>query len=149
MYLLLVCSIVVLAVILDRVWFWLGRLRGSTEQTISQANEAALIQEGDHIYSNAVRNLGALDTVISIAPLLGILGTVLGIMKAFHAIDLKHLSAPSEVGHGLAEAMLTTAAGLIVAVPAIVAYNIFHAMARCKAERYYKMAEQVASYEEQ
>jgi biopolymer transport protein ExbB len=79
--------------------------------------------------------------VISIAPLLGILGTVLGIMKSFHALDFQHLSAPGEVGHGLAEAMITTAVGLSIAVPTLVLFNFFNSLASRYAGRIYSAAE--------
>jgi len=59
----------------------------------------------------------------AVAPLIGLLGTVWGIMRAFHDMALVGSAAPSVVAAGVAEALLTTAAGLIVAVPAVLLYN--------------------------
>jgi biopolymer transport protein ExbB len=59
------------------------------------------------------------------APLIGLLGTVWGIMRAFHSMAVTGSSAPAVVAAGVAEALITTAAGLIVAVPALMLYNHF------------------------
>jgi biopolymer transport protein ExbB/TolQ len=71
------------------------------------------------------RNLGILGTMAAIAPLIGLLGTVWGIMRAFGDMARVGSAAPSVVASGVAEALVTTAAGLIVAVPALVLYNHF------------------------
>lgn len=72
------------------------------------------------------RNLGFIGTVGSVAPLVGLLGTVWGIMRAFHDMSVTGSAGPSVVAAGVAEALLTTAAGLIVAVPAVAIFNHFH-----------------------
>jgi biopolymer transport protein TolQ len=59
------------------------------------------------------------------APLNGLLGTVWGIMRAFHDMARTGSAGPSVVAAGVAEALLTTAAGLMVAVPAVMLYNHF------------------------
>lgn len=171
MYALSGCSLVAVAIVLDRVWFWFreARLDGvsvlreivageggecptsNSEEVIKyvrslpfhRAVAGRLIQESERAYERAIRNLNALDTVVSIAPLLGILGTVMGIMKSFHALDLQHMAAPGAVGHGLAEAMITTAVGISIAVPTLVFYNAFHSMAARRAAALYKLAEDV------
>jgi biopolymer transport protein ExbB len=71
------------------------------------------------------RNLSILGTMAAIAPLIGLLGTVWGIMRAFHDMALTGSAAPTVVAAGVAEALTTTAAGLVVAVPALVLYNHF------------------------
>lgn len=71
------------------------------------------------------RNLGILGTMAAIAPLIGLLGTVWGIMRAFHDMAATGSAAPTVVAAGVAEALITTAAGLVVAVPALVLYNHF------------------------
>jgi biopolymer transport protein ExbB len=71
------------------------------------------------------RNLGLLGTLAAVAPLIGLLGTVWGIMRAFHDMSLAGSAAPSVVAAGVAEALTTTAAGLVVAVPAVLLYNHF------------------------
>ena len=71
------------------------------------------------------RNLVILATMAAAAPLIGLLGTVWGIMRAFHDMSLAGSAAPTIVAAGVAEALTTTAAGLIVAVPALLLYNHF------------------------
>lgn len=72
------------------------------------------------------RNTGLLGTMAAIAPLIGLLGTVWGIMRAFHAMSAAGAGAPSVVAAGVAEALVTTAAGLVIAVPAVMVYNHFN-----------------------
>jgi len=71
------------------------------------------------------RHLGFLGTMGNTAPLLGLLGTVWGIMRAFHDMARTGSAGPSVVAAGVAEALFTTAAGLLVAVPAVMIYNQF------------------------
>jgi len=71
------------------------------------------------------RNLNVLGTLAAIAPLLGLLGTVWGIMRAFSDMARVGSAAPSVVAAGVSEALVTTAAGLVVAVPALILYNHF------------------------
>src|SRR5204862_7858850 len=71
------------------------------------------------------RNLGFLGTMGNTAPLIGLLGTVWGIMRAFHDMARTGPAGPSVVAAGGAEALFTTAAGLLVAVPAVMLYNYF------------------------
>jgi biopolymer transport protein ExbB len=71
------------------------------------------------------RNLGVLGTMGNTAPLIGLLGTVWGIMRAFHDMARTGSAGPSVVASGVAEALFTTAAGLLVAVPAVMLYNHF------------------------
>ncbi len=71
------------------------------------------------------RNLGVLGTMGNTAPLIGLLGTVWGIMRAFHDMAKTGSAGPSVVAAGVAEALFTTAAGLLVAVPAVMLYNHF------------------------
>jgi biopolymer transport protein ExbB len=71
------------------------------------------------------RNLGILGTLAAVAPLIGLLGTVWGIMRAFSDMAITGSAAPSVVAAGVAEALVTTAGGLFVAVPALMLYNYF------------------------
>jgi biopolymer transport protein ExbB len=70
-------------------------------------------------------NVGVLGTMAGIAPLIGLLGTVWGIMRAFHDMAQVGSAAPSIVAAGIAEALFTTAAGILIAVPSVVLYNHF------------------------
>ncbi len=69
------------------------------------------------------RYLYLLGTMVTIAPMLGLLGTVLGMIKSTSVLAEKGLSSPSELLGGIAEALITTATGLIVAIPLLILYN--------------------------
>lgn len=71
------------------------------------------------------RNLGVLGTLGNTTPLIGLLGTVWGIMRAFHDMAATGSAGPSVVAAGVAEALFTTAAGLLVAVPSVILFNHF------------------------
>ena len=73
------------------------------------------------------RRLGFLATVASNAPYVGLFGTVLGIMRAFRDLSTNMAEASSAVMAGIAEALLATAIGLLVAIPAVIAFNVFKA----------------------
>ncbi len=72
------------------------------------------------------RSMAALDTMITVAPLLGILGTVLGIISSFEILGAGGISDPRAVTGGIAQALVTTAAGLAIAITAVVPYNFFN-----------------------
>ncbi len=69
------------------------------------------------------RNLPILATVVSISTLLGLLGTVLGMIMSSTVLSTQGMSNPSKLIAGIAQALITTAYGLIVAIPAVVGYN--------------------------
>ncbi len=69
------------------------------------------------------RRLGVLETVAAVSPLLGLLGTVLGMIRVFASISGAGMQNPEILAAGISEAMVTTAAGLIIGIPALVAYN--------------------------
>jgi len=71
------------------------------------------------------RYLNTLGTVAAISPLLGLLGTVVGIMKVFAVISTQATANPQALSGGIAEALITTAAGLIVAIPSLILYRYF------------------------
>jgi len=68
-------------------------------------------------------NLPILVTIAQISPLLGFLGTVTGMIKIFMVIERTQLASPGQLAGGVWEALLTTAGGLVVAIPSYVAYN--------------------------
>ena len=78
------------------------------------------------------KRLGVLATVASNAPFIGLFGTVLGIIRAFNDLAGNMSDASSSVMAGIAEALIATAVGLLVAIPAVVAFNIF----RAKVKKY-------------
>lgn len=69
------------------------------------------------------RYLGLLGTIANITPLIGLLGTVLGMIKAFNVIATQGMGTPATLGGGISEALITTAAGLTVAVPMILLHR--------------------------
>lgn len=71
------------------------------------------------------RFISALSTIATIAPLLGLLGTILGMIESFSVLAVVGSGKPSALANGIANALLTTAAGLIIAIPAVVFYNYF------------------------
>lgn len=71
------------------------------------------------------KNINMLGTIGAIAPLLGLLGTVLGIISSFLAITDGAMQDPTMLAAGVSQALITTAAGMIVAIPALVAYRYF------------------------
>ncbi len=71
------------------------------------------------------RNLGALGTIAAISPLLGLTGTVFGMIRTFAIISEKGIAHPSQLAGGISEALITTATGLVVAIPTLIFYNYF------------------------
>jgi biopolymer transport protein ExbB/TolQ len=80
-----------------------------------------LISERQHLD----RGLVILGTLGNNAPFIGLFGTVLGIIEAFHSLKMNPAGGPSVVMSGISEALVATAVGLIVAIPAVIAYNLF------------------------
>ncbi len=79
---------------------------------------------GRHVIHELERFLNTLGTIAGISPLLGLLGTVTGIIKAFNAIQSGGMGDPRALSGGIAEALITTAAGLVVAIPSLFAYRL-------------------------
>jgi biopolymer transport protein ExbB len=73
------------------------------------------------------RGMGVLDTIITVAPMLGILGTVLGIISSFDMLGQAGINEPQAVVAGIAEALITTAAGLIISITVVFPFNYFNA----------------------
>ena len=71
------------------------------------------------------RYLNTLGTIASITPLLGLLGTVIGMIKVFAAITAHGVGNPSVLAGGISEALITTATGLSVAIPSLIFYRYF------------------------
>jgi biopolymer transport protein ExbB len=160
MWPLLACSITALAVILERLIFWITlSVRKEPPRinqifTLTEAGDFdAAIREGEgsrclvcriltaglaHRNYGLVQSLEAaamqeiekmkrylsvLDTIITLAPLLGILGTVTGIIGSFDLLGSAGIEDPKAVTGGIAQALLTTAAGLAIAIVALLPYN--------------------------
>ncbi len=78
---------------------------------------------GRHVVHDLERFLNTLGTIASISPLLGLLGTVTGIIKSFNALQAGAAGDPRMLSGGIAEALIATAAGLCVAIPALISYR--------------------------
>ncbi len=94
----------------------------------NQGSERAKIKTlaeevGERESASLQRYLGLLGTIANITPLLGLLGTVLGMIEAFNVIATEGVGTPITLGGGISEALITTAAGLTVAVPMILIHR--------------------------
>ncbi|HVF17819.1 MAG TPA: MotA/TolQ/ExbB proton channel family protein [Steroidobacteraceae bacterium] len=136
---------VVPAELTDKVWKWVEQRQIQDKHIIAlQQNsplgkilaaglanrhrDRSIIKEaiedtGRHVVHELERFIGTLGTIASISPLLGLLGTVIGMIRTFNAIETQGVGDPAALGGGIAEALITTAAGLTVAIPALLAYK--------------------------
>jgi biopolymer transport protein ExbB len=78
---------------------------------------------GRHAVHDLERFLNTLGTIAGVSPLLGLLGTVTGIIKAFNALSAGGVGDPRALSGGISEALITTAAGLCVAIPALISFR--------------------------
>jgi biopolymer transport protein ExbB len=97
---------------------------GSTEEEIEKNIEIA----ATHELARLERGLAVLASVANVAPLIGFLGTVTGMIEAFDSLAQVAQPDPRVVASGISQALITTASGLLVAVPTLVFYNWFSAM---------------------
>jgi len=160
MWPLLACSVVALAVVFERLVFWMIISRRKNQNlinrifTLTENGEFdTAIREGEtspclvcriltsglahrnyglvqsleaaamHEVERMKRYLSVLDTIITLAPLLGILGTVSGIIVSFDLLGTAGIENPKAVTGGIAQALLTTAAGLAIAIVTLIPYN--------------------------
>lgn len=172
---LLVLSIMALATVIERIWFWskiltrereiVGRVmeaarrewsaakdisRRSCDQPIGrflysalelddpdpEIFQLALQTTGDEELASMRRGEKILETVIAISPLLGLLGTVLGLMGSLGSIRLGDLGTTStgDVTLGIAEALISTATGLIIAIISLAFYRLFQGLVSGQAK---------------
>jgi len=94
---------------------------GQTKEDIEKTIETAALYEMGRLEKRLV----ILSSIANVAPLLGFLGTVTGMIKSFKALAEVGLTDPGAVASGISEALLTTAGGLFVAIPVQLAYNYF------------------------
>jgi biopolymer transport protein ExbB len=96
--------------------------RNQDREHIKEAIEQAGKQQATQLH----KYIGVLATIASISPLLGLLGTVAGMIKVFQVISIKGVGNPGVLAGGISEALITTAAGLVVAIPTLVLHNYFY-----------------------
>ena len=111
-----------------REWKRNTLMKGKTDRSIrgvslQQRIEKAMMVSMDIVLDGLDTHLGFLATTGSVAPLIGLFGTVWGIINSFNAIAVTQSNSLSAMAPGIAEALFTTAFGLIAAIPAVVAYN--------------------------
>lgn len=161
---IIICSIVALAIIGERLWalqrkrvipkhlvaqIWqwhsmgqlgeeqintvrksspLGRVLAAGLVNMSHSREImkdSIEEIGRHEVHELERYLNSLGTIASITPLLGLLGTVIGMIKVFTVITAEGVGNPTVLSGGISEALITTAAGLSVAIPSVMFYRYF------------------------
>lgn len=98
-----------------------GLTNSSQRDTMKESIEEA----ASHVIHDLERYLSPLGTVASIAPLLGLLGTTVGMIKVFSEIMIKGTGDAQVLAGGISEALITTAAGLAVAIPALMMHRYF------------------------
>jgi len=158
------CSVISMAIILERFWSLQPRLviprdlvskiwqqysnGGLSQQHIETVRDASplgkvlaaglyslnqsreIMKErvedaGRHVVHELEHNLNALGTIATIAPLLGLLGSVTGLMQVFNAVTEHGVGNPQALAGGISEIMIATAAGLAVAIPSVIFYRFF------------------------
>lgn len=166
---LLACSVIALAVVIERFMFWrkissaeaaenLLRLveqrefakvlkaEQAAESPVMRVLVAGLTQEASSVTKAMEataqdqipilkKRLTILDTIITLAPLLGLLGTVIGMIGSFDIMSASGIGQPHAVTGGVAEALIATATGLLIAILTLVPYNYFSSRAEREIER--------------
>lgn len=112
------------------------------DQQPDKAMEAAGIAE----VARLKRGLSILDTVITLGPLLGLLGTIIGMIDSFGIMSKTGLGNPHAVTGGVAEALICTAAGIGVAVLTLIPYNMFLSLVERETERIEQYATKLQSF---
>ncbi len=98
---------------------------GLTQRGKSFSN--ALLRAANQELKRFNQGLSVLDTIITLAPLLGLLGTVTGMIRSFGLLGDRELEAPAVITGGIAEALIATACGLGIAIIALIPYNYLNA----------------------
>ena len=109
----------------------LGRIYAAALLNRTRSREVikeAVEDTGRHVVHDLERFLNTLGTIAGITPLLGLLGTVVGMIKVFSAIMISGVGDANVLAGGISEALITTAAGLTVAIPSYFFYRFFRGM---------------------
>ncbi len=108
----------------------LGRVLAAGVANLRHSREVmkeAIEETGRHVVHDLERRLNALGTIAAITPLLGLLGTVVGMIKVFNVITEQGVGNAEVLAGGISEALITTAAGLAVAIPSLILYRYLRA----------------------
>jgi len=109
----------------------LGRVLASGLSNVNNSREVmkeSIEETGRHVVHELERFLNSLGTIAAITPLLGLLGTVIGMIKVFSVITTQGVGNPAVLAGGISEALITTAAGLSVAIPSLMAHRYFRGL---------------------
>jgi len=98
---------------------------GAVSEAQIESSKRALERAEAIVHAKLKRGLGGLATIGSTAPFIGLFGTVVGILNAFRQIATQKTSGIGAVAGGISEALVTTAFGLLVAIPAVMTFNYF------------------------
>ena len=98
---------------------------GAVTEDQIESSKRALERSEAIVHAKLKRGLGGLATIGSTAPFIGLFGTVVGILNAFRQIATQKTSGIGAVAGGISEALVTTAFGLLVAIPAVMTFNYF------------------------
>ena len=98
------------------------------QERVDTSKASSLNAQIEYEVKKLESGLTYIKNIATIAPLLGLLGTVIGVYKSFEAITKSGLGDPTIFSNGIAVALITTMAGLIVAIPHLIAYNHFISM---------------------
>lgn len=108
-------------------------LTGLQNRSLAKENiKEMMVEQGRQEVAELERGLNTLEIVASVSPLLGLLGTVIGMIKVFTVISTQGMGQANLLAGGISEALITTVTGLIIAIPALVAHKHFTK----RAERY-------------
>jgi biopolymer transport protein ExbB/biopolymer transport protein TolQ len=118
----------------------------ATEEEKIEASRRALERTEAIVHAELERGLGGLATIGSTAPFVGLLGTVIGIIDAFGKINETHATGLIAVSAGISEALVTTALGLFVAIPAVMMFNYFTAKLKAFAVEMDNSASELVDY---
>lgn len=117
--------------VFDEVYETYRRQTGGSgpPRNVTALERAAQTASSEALTAMEIR-LPALATIGAVSPFVGLFGTIMGIVDAFHGLGMAGAATLRAVAPGISEALITTAAGLVVAVPAVIAYNQFGASLR-------------------
>ena len=96
-------------------------------QSRGESYTNAILRKANETLKSYNRGLSTLDTIITLAPLLGLLGTVTGMIRAFGLIGNQEIGMPTAITGGIAEALIATAFGLGIAIVALIPFNYLNA----------------------
>lgn len=136
LWLLIILSVISIALIFER-WSYFRKAGNKVEEDITAAlkplSHSERVARGDYLVQSLVADarlkaehkLSWLATIGSNSPFIGLFGTVLGIIRAFADLSQAGTQGSALISAGISEALVATAVGLFVAIPAVVAYNYF------------------------